>query len=320
MNRFCQGRRWLVTLFTVTVVLSSAAQSFTNFPASGRASLIPSAIIPRQPSPVLYFRKLLAMSPEQRESALAKKPPAIRERILAKVNEYAELNPEERELRLCATDLRWYLTPLLQSPPDQRTALLASVPDDIHDIVQARLEEWEILPPQLQQEFLDNEHILGYFTGVGGTNNVTAGAKPSDAEQSHWNALPDNQRQAMISEFNQFFELSTREKQKALGELSDTERKQMQKTLQTFANLSPMERRDCIRAFGRFAGMSPAERAEFLRNSQRWSKMTPSERKAWRDLVAHVPAWPPMPPPAIIMPPMPSLPQNAHALAGTNHG
>ena len=58
-------------------------------------------------SPVAYFRKLLAMSPQQRESALAKKSPAVRARILAKVNEYIALDPDERELRLRATEVRW---------------------------------------------------------------------------------------------------------------------------------------------------------------------------------------------------------------------
>jgi hypothetical protein len=272
-------------------------------------------------SPVVYFRKLLAMSPQQRESALAKKTPAVRARILSKLNEYAALDPNERELRLRATDLRWYFTPLLQAPPDQRDAELTTVPDDIRDLVQSRLTQWEMLPPEMQQEFLDNERILGYFSGVGATHNTAESSKPTNAEQSRWNALSDNERQGMIAQFNQFFELSTDEKQKALGELSNGERAQMEKTLQTFDKLPPLDRAQCISAFGKFAGMSRAERVEFLKNAERWSKMTPAERKAWRDLVAHVPQWPPLPPG--IMPPLsptPPLPQDAHALAATNRG
>ncbi len=268
---------------------------------------------------MVYFRKLLAMSPQQRDSVLTKKGPDVRERILAKVNEYAALDPDEREMRLRATDLRWYMTFLLNAPSDQRAIMLASVPDDIHDLLQSRLEQWEMLPPPYQQEFLDNERILSYFSEVDVTHNVVAASKPSDAEQSRWNALSDNERQAVIAQFNQFFELSTEEKQKALGELPDHERRQMEKTLQTFDKLPPPERIQCIRAFGKFAGMSKAQRAEFLKNAQRWSKMTPAERKAWRDLVAHVPQWPPLPP-ANIMPPVPPLPQDVHALAATNRG
>lgn len=259
------------------------------------------------------------MPPQQRESVLARKTPAVRARILAKVNEYLALDPDERELRLRATDLRWYLTPLLHAPPDQRAALLETVPDDIRDLVDSRLEQWEILPPFLQDEFLDNEHILGYFSEVGATHNAAETSKPSDAEQSRWNALSDNERQVMIAQFNQFFELSVEEKQKALGQLTEVERAQMEKTLRMFNQLPPPERAQCIRAFGKFAGMSRAERAEFLKNAERWSKMTPAERKAWRDLVAHVPQWPPVAP-ASEMPPLPPLPEDVHAVAATNHG
>ena len=80
-----------------------------------------------------YFRHLLTMSPQQRETLLAKKSPEVRERILAKVNEYATLDPSERELRLQATELRLYLIPLLHAAPANRDAQLALVPANIRD-------------------------------------------------------------------------------------------------------------------------------------------------------------------------------------------
>ena len=238
------------------------------------------------------------------------------------------MDPDGRELRLRATELRWYLVPLLRAPPDQRAAQLALVPPDLHDLLQSRLMEWEILPPPLQQEFLDNEHIAGYFAGLSTTNNNTDALAPSDAEQSRWNAYSGTERQAMITQFSAFFDLSPVEKQKALGELTDAERQQMEKTLQTFDKLPMVQRVQCIRAFGKFSNMSREERAEFLKNAQRWSKMTPSERQAWRDLVVHVPQWPPLPtavimppvPPAMIPPALHSTPQNIRVVAATNHG
>jgi hypothetical protein len=47
--------------------------------------------------------------------------------------------------------------------------------------------------------------------------------------------------------------------------------------------------------------MSSTERAEFLRNAEHWSQMSPAERQTWRDLVANVPDWAPVP--ASIYPP-----------------
>lgn len=268
---------------------------------------------------MVYFRNLLAMTPQQRQAALANKSPVVRQRILIKVTEYVALDPRQRELRLRATELRWFLMPLLRAAPDARNAQLVLVPDDIRDIVNSRLRQWEILPPSLQQEFLENEQALSYFSQVNATNN-TDGAGLSDEDKSRWNTLSDDQRKAMIAEFNQFVELSPWEKQKALGGLSDLERAQMQKTLDTFEKLPPPQRIECIRAFGKFANMNPQERAEFLVNAQRWSQMTPAERKTWSDLVSHVPPWKPLPPAAIMPPVPPAVPKSLHPVVVTNRG
>ena len=62
----------------------------------------------------------------------------------------------------------------------------------------------------------------------------------------------------------------------------------------------------------------PTERAEFLKNARRWSQMPPAERQAWRDLVANVPEWPPMPPGFTVPPPPPPLPPGFHLMVATN--
>jgi hypothetical protein len=326
MNCLRQGLGWLVSFAAAIVLISSAAaQDATNLATGAVSPLLPPTVVLLPPSPVTYFRKLLAMSPEQLQDTMAKKTPEVRQRILAKVTEYEALDPDERELRLRATELRWYLMQLMNATPDDRVAELSQVPGNLHDLVQSRLEQWEILPPSLQQEFLDNEHALGYFSSVGATNIAGAVNSPSDSpglnsdESSRWNALPDDQRQAMLTQFNQFFVLSPSEKQKILGAMSDAERRQMQKTLETFDQLPPQERGECVHAFTQFAGMSRQERMEFLKNADRWSKMSDADRKTWRDLVSHVPQWPSLPA-GIMPPPMPPLPQKIQPVVATNHG
>lgn len=314
MSGFQQGRAWLFSFAAAAMLVSSAAaQNVTNF-ARGGTVTIPAAIMP--PSPMDYFRRLLAASPQQRQALLANKTPEVRQRILAKVTEYAALDPRQAELRLRATELQLYLMPLLRAAPGDRAAQLANVPDGIRDLAKSRLMLWETLPPPLQQEFLDNEHVMSYFSGVNSTNKFAGGPGPSDAEQSRWNALPDNQRNAMIVQFNQFFELSSIEKENALDALTDNERGQMQKMMQTLDRLPPPQRMQCVLSYTKFVGMSPGERAEFLRNAQRWSQMSAADRKAWIDLATHVPQLPPAPP-AILMPPMPARP-NFHSLNATN--
>jgi hypothetical protein len=318
MNGFLQRRGWLFLFAAATMLVSSAtAQNVTNLVLHGGPFVAPAAIKP-PPSPMDYFRRLLAASPQERQILLAKKKPQVRQRILAKVNEYAALDPQECELRLRATELHLYLMPLLRAAPGDRAPQLALVPDNIRDLVKSRLMLWETLPPPLQQEFLDNEHVMSYFSGVDSTNKFAGTPGLSDAEQSRWNALPDNKRNAMTAQFNQFFELSSFEKQKALDALSDNEREQMEKTMQTLDKLPPPQQILCLLSYTKFAGMSPEERAEFLKNAQRWTNMSPADRKAWIDLAAHVPQWPPSPP-GLIISPMPPARPNFHSLTATNH-
>jgi len=64
------------------------------------------------------------MSPAERNHSLTNRTPEARARILAKVREYQVLGPDERELRLRATELRWYLTPLLRGHAEELSRVL----------------------------------------------------------------------------------------------------------------------------------------------------------------------------------------------------
>jgi hypothetical protein len=144
-----------------------------------------------------------------------------------------------------------------------------------------------LLAPPLQREFLTNDQTLHYF------------AQPFAASTN--SAAPPT-----AGRLEQFLAFTPLEKQRILGTLSEPERARMAKTLDTFQQLPPQQRRLCLRNYAKFAGLSPAERADFLKNAESWSKMSPQERQAWRDLVANVQLWPPMPSPTrVITPPMP---------------
>ncbi len=315
MNRPCQvgwNPALLAAMLLATVSPSFAAPDFSPPmpPLSSPANLVP--LMPqRGKPPVDFFRQLLAMPAKERNDFLTNKPPEFRARLLAKVREYQLLDPNERELRLCATEVRWYLFPIFHSATTNRATQLAQVPEHLRELVKARVDEWDALPPQLQQEFLENERTLHYFSHIDATNNPPP--PPADhggfsnlwhADQERWSALSANKRRELTNRFNQFFELTPAEKQKSLNTLSDAERRQMEQTLQSFDKLPAQQRRECIHAFTKFAGLSPAERAQFLKDAERWSQMPPNERQAWRDLVTHVPLWPPLPN-ALIMPPLP---------------
>jgi hypothetical protein len=323
MKRLRQARGWLIGAGGALAALPLFAGTITNPPPPIKlVSAATNAVPPHHTAPIGFFRALLVMTPEERAQQLAIYPTPIREGIEAKIQEYEQLDPNERELRLRATELRWYLLPLLRESPTNRAAQLAQIPDDLRDLVQSRLDQWKILPEPLQQEFLDNERVLHYFARVGPTNGTPApgewGRTPPDSDLARWQALSEDQRKRIAAQVDNFFKLTPDERQETLNTLSDAEREQMEKTLQAFGNLSAAQRTECIRAFTKFASMNAAEKQEFLKNAERWSQMSPDERQTWRDLVANVPNWPPLPPMAELAPQSDSAPQPEPAVA-TNH-
>lgn len=288
MNRRCPV--WLL----LAVLLTGGAAGVSRADKVSLTPPVPASLIPPTPGPtpcpVEFFRKLLVMSPSERFGALTNRPTAMRARLMAKVREYLALDPNERELRLQATELRWYLEPLMRLSAEQQAARLAQIPEQWRTAVAARLRQWDILPPAFQQAMLTNSTAVHFFSQV-----VPQPPVPG--------AEPDSRSEQLAAQFDQYFELTPAEKAGALRTLAPSERDQIQKTLATFEHLPPGQRLRCLRNYAKFAGMTPGERAEFLHNADRWAQMTPAERQNWRDLVDRVPVMPPLPGPAQGVPP-----------------
>ena len=294
-----------------TVTLHSQTPAVPRSPAN--AVKLPPPI-PISKSPVDLFRDLLAMTPAARENYLAKKSPTVRQRILAKVHDYEAMTPSERELRLRATDLRWYVLSIMQAPAGDHAAQLAMVPEAERQLVADRLQEWEQFPAEEQKAVLKYEKTMEQFEDKNldvsaATNSVKSQIAPPQRPDSFQNLdnflqLPPDQRKQMYASFQKFFDLTDAEKQKTLRALPVAQRAQTAGAMQTLASMSPEEREQYLKAVNRFSNMSDAERREFMKNAQQWQQLTPAERQAWRSLVKHLTRQPPLPP-GVILPPMP---------------
>lgn len=291
--------------FPCLIVLLALPGQAAVPPASPKAT--PPAItgssqppIPKAQSPVNIFRSLLSMSQAERSQYLATKTSSQRSVLESKIKEYNSMSPNEREIRLKVTEIRWYLSPLMKLPPAERAASLQLIPEEDRPFVRARLELWDLYPRPLQQEVLENDFTLRLANS--GTNfqraleQVPVERRPQvEVEVTRWASLSPEERERRGDQFNRFFELSDQERRRTLQLLSPLERQQMEKTLQTFEKL-PREKRDrCLEAFHKFANLSPGEREEFLKNASRWESMTPDERQTWRLLVQRLPEFPPLP-------------------------
>ncbi len=283
-----------------------------------RPEAAPLPLPPSPRSPVDLFRELLAMNASERRAHLTNRPPASQKLILAKLREYESMRPDLRELRLQATELRWYLLPLMSLPATNRASQLALIPPEFRDRVEERLRMWDKLDPTVQKELLDNEAAIRHFSELETSTEeqrrrILEGMSEArrnklQAGIDQWQALPENQRRQITARFNQFFDLTPTEKQKALNILSEAERRQIEKTLRAYSTLGPQERALCLQSFEKFTRLSLEERQKFLKNAERWKLMTPDERQAWRDLVARLSSLPPLPPGFHDPPPLPAPP------------
>jgi DNA-binding transcriptional regulator/RsmH inhibitor MraZ len=264
-------------------------------------------------SPINLFRKLLAMSPAERDQSLTNRPPENRKRMYEKIAEYQAMKPEERELRLRATQLRWYMLHFMQAAPVNRMAELAMISDAMdRQLVEDRLQQWDQLSPAEQKEVLDYESTMRTFASQPSDNRTNEIVKASSTTQQDelqkklkdWQQLPAAQREEMYARFQTFFELTDDDKEKTLRVLPEVERQQMEKTLQTFSHLPKARRDQCIQSFTKFTNMTDEERQEFFRNAERWKDMSPTERQVWRRLVTVLSPQPPLPP-GLGTPPLP---------------
>ena len=288
----------------LSIERSGAQPLSTNVTQLKEMSALGPPQLPVIKPPVEFFRELLAMTPGERKRALASRSEETQKRTLEKLQEYENMPADDRQLRLDATELRWYLAPLMAVAPSNRLESLKTLPETMRPLVESRLVAWDKLPPSVQKALLDNRVAITYFTESSRVSPDTqrqslSGMNPQarerlEKELARWHQLPEKERQQLLERFNEFFDLTAPEKQKALATLSDPERRQIERSLKTFGNLTPQQRVKCIQGFTQFASMSSAERQSFFRNVERWKAMPPEQRQAWRDLVAKLNA-PPLP-------------------------
>ena len=272
--------------------------------AAGLAGAAEPAVAER--NPVAAFRLLLAMRTDARTTELAAKPARLREVLTTRLREYDTLTPAEREARLRATELRYYLNPLLTTLPATRATLLATVPEGIRPLVEERLAAWDKLPGEIQREVLTNERLLQAMTRPAVPNALPPlppGLEPKVPDNvTQWQGLDARQREQLLDSFTHYFRLDERAKTQVVAALPATGRAETARTLGQFEQLPAGERAACLTALKQLGQMTPAEQAQFYANAEQWKRMPESERAAWRKVVVE---FPPLPPGAGALPPLP---------------
>lgn len=279
-----------VCVLLLTVVLARAAE-----PVDGKS----------ERNPVAVFRNLLLMQTDARTRELAAKPARLREVLTTRLREYDTLTPAEREARLRATELRFYLNPLLTTIPATRAPQLATVPESLRLLVEERLAAWDKLPAEIQREVLTNERLLQAMTRPAVANAfppLPPGLEPKVPDNvGQWQNLDARQREQLLDNFTHYFRLDDRAKTRVMAALPEPKRAEATRTLGEFEQLTAEERATCLNALKKLGQMTQEQQAQFYANAEQWKKMSESERAAWRKVVIE---FPPLPPGAGL-PPLP---------------
>jgi hypothetical protein len=183
----------------------------------------------------------------------------------------------------------------MKMSPASRAGLLARVPLELREVVEQRLDTWDIFPQTLKEDMLANEMALRYFVQPDLHESFQRTSAPVPDGVRRWQAMSAADRRSLIQSFNQFFDLTPAEQKRAFEAFPESEQREMETTLQAFKDMPPGKRAECLRAFTKFAGMSEAEKQRFLSNAELWHQMSPGDRQQWRQLVKEVPDWPPLP-------------------------
>ena len=223
--------------------------------------------------------------------------------LIAKIKEYNELAPEDRERRLQVLQLRFYLQPLMEMAPTNRLMQLNSIPAPYRKWVDDRLQQWDLLPPPLQRDVLETEFARDYFIQIQNSSpeqrhQILSSLPPQRRKKiEEWlhqlGKMTEQQRSKATARLSTFFELTDEERERTLDRLNPGERVHMELVLKTFRQLPPVQRQQCMESFRKFVGMTNEEREQFISNVERWREMTAAERKTWSDLVNALPPLPP---------------------------
>ncbi len=292
-------------IFLAGALLVGAFNGLAQPPALPKPPSIPNAAAPTE-----VFRKLLAMGEAERASFIAAKPEASQQILRAKVKEYLTLAPAAREARLQSLELRWYMLPLMKLPGAERARAMTALPEDKRSLVEPRLRTWDILPPPLKLEVLENESVVRFFVQAqeSGTSHEELLRTLSPAQRAQmesdfgrWTNVPPARRERMFANVDRFFgQLDPKARTKTLRKLDEPERAQMQRTLKTFEGLPEAQRQRLVDGFKKFKDLAPADRQAFLKSADQWQTMSDKDRQLWRLIINQTRR-----PPALPIPPFP---------------
>ena len=254
---------------------------------------------------VVFVAFLLVVAPGvQAQGPVPSPNPNLKPATLPTPIEYKKVAPG---VTLHQTSPVLYFRGILGMTPAERARALAGKPAEAKKLLLAKVQEYQDLPAAIREARLHQTQLRWELTSL---TTLPPAARLAFIRE----AAPEDR--PLLEGFDHWQALSPAEQEALLKTYTVTERRSMEKALNTFAALPEAQRKICDPSFQKFATMSADERDEFLKNAARWEALTPKERSLWRELVQTFPSpplppgfhpvqYPPLPPGLILCPPSP---------------
>lgn len=234
-------------------------------------------------SPISKFRTILNWSPEER-SQFVKKQPANVQRILErKIMEYEALSESQREFRLIATELHFYLDPLLVGNRNIDPSAVQEVPPHLRKYIDQSVGFWNRIKPAHRDLLLAKKEAVSYLISISSRLYDLEKLMPKPAPE--WDNL-----------YN-FLQLPHNKQLSFMKAYQIKPSIEMEKLLVAFQGLEDEEKRNCAHAFVCYLSFPNNLKTQFVDGLAEWSQKKPSERSIWREIASKYPRIRPVPVP-----------------------
>nr|MBI1231025.1 hypothetical protein [Cytophagales bacterium] len=232
-------------------------------------------------SPIEHFRFILNLSSEDLEKYIVRQKPHVQAILRKKVEEYASLSIAEKDFRLRATELHYYLDSLLEHNSTVSLASLPPLPESLREEIMRAVHFWNNLSNAQRDLLFTKKATISYLVSLSSEN-----APP----------MPVN-RPAMSSEWANlyhFLQLPYEKQKDFLGSHKLNKAPKMQKVLEAFSKMSMDEKERSANALVCFLSFPRDLQDRVSDGLTHWNSLDPSERTVWREIAGRSPTIVPM--------------------------
>ena len=264
-----------------------------------------------QPSPVEKFRLLLEASSSELNSELDTYPEETRSRIRLKITEYRKLSVEKRRQKLVATELRWYLPPLLNVDQETRDLHLKKLEPILANVIYQRLLTWDTLPEDLKSSSSKSSLIIGHLSKAPSLNpplpnpsasgTLASAAQPSSQNTPSLPGAPGNSgsvkasnpvSEERLQRLQAYFGMSQEAKNATLKDASLMSDSIFMSRLNWLETMPEQLWERVLSHLIRFQELSAEEKKAFGQSIKTWNRLPQAEKQAMRNLVKRTPPFP----------------------------